>query len=336
MNIYLLILSFNRFRTSLELNPNLSDVYCDSAKIFEIYKDYKKALLYYSVSINVQKNNYNAVHNLMKLNQKLGHHDETIRLNYKLLNNSQSDIFEVHLDLANIYYYKKNDLINAFKHYIQALAIDNTNTNTQIIVGNILLEWRQYEKALHCYNNAISLDPKSVIAHTNIGILHKNKKNFKEAIKSFEIALQLQPDYPDAYCNLMPCYRHICDWQNYDFLFEKLKDIILKQINDGQLPSLLPHDSLYYPLPSEILKNIAIKNAEKCIEILSKETSVFRTYEFPVSLTLDRCIHVGYVSSNFGNHPLTQLMQSIPNLHNRNKIKVFCYALSSNDHSKPW
>lgn len=42
-------------------------------------------------------------------------------------------------------------------------------------------------------------------------------------------------------------------------------------------------------------------------------------------------IRVGYVSSDFGNHPTSHLMQSVPGLHDRTKVEVFCYALSADD-----
>lgn len=42
-------------------------------------------------------------------------------------------------------------------------------------------------------------------------------------------------------------------------------------------------------------------------------------------------IRIGYVSSDFGNHPTSHLMQSIPGFHDRARVEVFCYALSADD-----
>lgn len=44
-------------------------------------------------------------------------------------------------------------------------------------------------------------------------------------------------------------------------------------------------------------------------------------------------IIVGYVSSDFGNHPLSHLLQSVFGLHDRTKFEVTCYALTPTDHS---
>lgn len=42
-------------------------------------------------------------------------------------------------------------------------------------------------------------------------------------------------------------------------------------------------------------------------------------------------LRIGYVSSDFGNHPTSHLMQSIPGLHDRSRVEIFCYALSADD-----
>ena len=42
-------------------------------------------------------------------------------------------------------------------------------------------------------------------------------------------------------------------------------------------------------------------------------------------------LRIGYVSSDFCNHPTAHLMQSIPGLHDRKRVEIFCYSLSADD-----
>jgi tetratricopeptide (TPR) repeat protein len=44
-------------------------------------------------------------------------------------------------------------------------------------------------------------------------------------------------------------------------------------------------------------------------------------------------LNVGYVSSDFNNHPLAHLMQSVFGLHNTARVKAFCYATTASDGS---
>ncbi|KAK6511127.1 hypothetical protein TWF481_000049 [Arthrobotrys musiformis] len=45
-------------------------------------------------------------------------------------------------------------------------------------------------------------------------------------------------------------------------------------------------------------------------------------------------LHVGYVSSDFNNHPLAHLMQSVFGFHDPTRVKAFCYATSGSDGSQ--
>ncbi|KAG7129961.1 UDP-N-acetylglucosamine--peptide N-acetylglucosaminyltransferase like protein [Verticillium longisporum] len=44
-------------------------------------------------------------------------------------------------------------------------------------------------------------------------------------------------------------------------------------------------------------------------------------------------LNVGYVSSDFNNHPLAHLMQSVFGFHEKNKVKAYCYATTASDGS---
>lgn len=50
-------------------------------------------------------------------------------------------------------------------------------------------------------------------------------------------------------------------------------------------------------------------------------------YQHPKDLGGGR-LRIGYVSSDFGNHPTSHLMQSIPGMHDREKIEVIMTVMS--------
>ena len=57
-------------------------------------------------------------------------------------------------------------------------------------------------------------------------------------------------------------------------------------------------------------------------------------YQYPSEVkTSSGRLRIGYVSSDFGNHPTSHLMQSIPGHHNKDKVEIFCYSLSANDNT---
>lgn len=54
-------------------------------------------------------------------------------------------------------------------------------------------------------------------------------------------------------------------------------------------------------------------------------------YKYPKEPGAGGRLRIGYVSSDFGNHPTSHLMQSIPGFHDRTRVEIFCYSLSPDD-----
>ncbi|KAB1253291.1 UDP-N-acetylglucosamine--peptide N-acetylglucosaminyltransferase 110 kDa subunit [Camelus dromedarius] len=206
--------------------------------------------------------------------------------------------------------YRKALEIN--KTFVFSFRISPTFADAYSNMGNTLKEMQDVQGALQCYTRAIQINPAFADAHSNLASIHKDSGNIPEAIASYRTALKLKPDFPDAYCNLAHCLQIVCDWTDYDERMKKLVSIVADQLEKNRLPSVHPHHSM---LPQEQ------------INVLHKPP-----YEHPKDLKLsDGRLRVGYVSSDFGNHPTSHLMQSIPGMHNPDKFEVFCYALSPDD-----
>merc|ERR1712002_1080046 len=106
-------------------------------------------------------------------------------------------------------------------------------------------------------------------------------------------------------------------------------NIVADQLDKNRLPSVHPHHSMLYPLSHDFRKAIAGRHAQLCLEkiqVLHKPP-----YRFSSNVAPDGRIRIGYVSSDFGNHPTSHLMQSIPGVHNRARVEIFCYSLSPDD-----
>jgi len=56
--------------------------------------------------------------------------------------------------------------------------------------------------ARRLYEETLMLDPGSISALNNLGVLHMQDKNYAEAQSSFEHAIRQKPDYVDPYYNL--------------------------------------------------------------------------------------------------------------------------------------
>lgn len=212
-------------------------------------------------------------------------------------------------------------------HYRQAINIQPKFADAYSNMGNTFRELQDIGGALVCFKKAIELNPTFADAHCNLGSILKDMGNISEAISCYENALKIKPDFPDAYCNLAHCFQLICIWDCYDERMKNIIAIVEKQLHSEKLPSIHPHHSILYPLSNKARKEIAERHANLYAERVNMVNNPTFTYS---ELNYDR-LRIGYVSSDFGNHPTSHLMQSIPGLHDQSKFEIFCYALNPDD-----
>lgn len=70
--------------------------------------------------------------------------------------------------------------------------------------------------------------------------------------------------------------------------------------------------------PGYFFQAIAARHANLCLE----KISVLHKQPYRFLAELKGRIRVGYVSSDFGNHPTSHLMQSVPGLHDRTRVST--------------
>lgn len=267
---------------------------------------------------------------MANIKREQGYIEDATRLYLKALE-VFPDFAAAHSNLASVLQ-QQGKLNEALMHYKEAIRIQPTFADAYSNMGNTLKEMQDVPGALQCYTRAIQINPAFADAHSNLASIHKDSGNIPEAIQSYRTALKLKPDFPDAYCNLAHCLQIVCDWTDYEPRMKKLVAIVAEQLEKNRLPSVHPHHSMLYPLTHEYRKAIAARHANLCLEkihTLHKPGYSFQQLVQPVKGSTR--LRIGYVSSDFGNHPTSHLMQSVPGMHDRQNVEVFSYALSPDD-----
>ena len=86
---------------------------------------------------------------------------------------------------------------------------------------------------------------------------------------------------------------------------------------------------MLYPLPHGHRLEIASKHANLCS--MKVQSLGLPPFPHPPARDGEERLKIGYVSSDFGNHPTSHLIASVPKSHRG--VEVFCYALSPDDGS---
>lgn len=199
--------------------------------------------------------------------------------------------------------------------------------------GILKMQGRSAE-SIQCYEQVAALQPDSPEAHANLASTYKDSAHHDLAINSYQRALALRPDFPEAFANLVHSLQCVCDWTDRQQLFKRLQGEVQRDIDEGRLPPVQPFHAMAYPFTAQLAVSISRKYAEHCA--LGAARLGCPAFSHPPALRLrsGQRLKIGYVSSDFGNHPLSHLMNSVFGLHDLSRVEVHLYALSPSDNSE--
>lgn len=97
-------------------------------------------------------------------------------------------------------------------------------------------------------------------------------------------------------------------------------------------PTVLPFHTFTCPLSAKQIRKISQRNGLRvsCSTLRAPWLSA-HVYDPPPPPS--PYLNVGYISSDFNNHPLAHLMQSVFGFHDKSRVKAFCYATTASDGS---
>ncbi|XP_041011702.1 probable UDP-N-acetylglucosamine--peptide N-acetylglucosaminyltransferase SEC [Juglans microcarpa x Juglans regia] len=233
-----------------------------------------------------------------------------------------------------IIYKQQGNYADAISCYNEVLRIDPLAADGLVNRGNTYKEIGRVNEAVQDYIRAINIRPTMAEAHANLASAYKDSGHVEAAIRSYKQALILRPEFPEATCNLLHTLQCVCDWEDRESKFIEVEGILRKQIKMSVIPSVQPFHAIAYPIDPMLALEISRKYAAHCSIIASRYS--LPPFNFPAPLPIKNegrigRLRVGYVSSDFGNHPLSHLMGSVFGMHDRENVEVFCYALSPND-----
>nr|XP_021193047.2 UDP-N-acetylglucosamine--peptide N-acetylglucosaminyltransferase 110 kDa subunit [Helicoverpa armigera] len=318
-------LAIDTYRRAIQLQPNFPDAYCNLANALKEKGLVCEAEECYNNALRLCPSHVDTLNNLGNVKREQGKIEEATKLYLKAL-----EVFPnfaaTHSNLASLLQHQ-GKLHEALMHYRYAINIQPKFADAYSNMGNTLRELQDINGALVCFKKAIEINPTFADAHCNLASIYKDMGRIIEAIESYKNALKFKPDFPDAYCNLTHCLQIICNWDDYEERMHNLVSIVENQLSMEKLTSVHPHHSILYPLTNEVRKELAARHAD----LYSEKVNMLGKVKFPLNKERKGRLRVGYVSSDFGNHPTSHLMQSIPGLHDRQKVEIFSYALNFDD-----
>lgn len=198
---------------------------------------------------------------------------------------------------------------DAIADYDKAIVIDPRFAEAHVNRGNALAELHRVDEALESYRKGVALRPDLADAYNNIGNIYFRRNSYQEAIAAYDKGLSLKPGDSEAFSMRLSAKMHLADWSN----FNAERADAISRIKSG---------APIYPF-------IALAVSSSPAEQLQC-ARLFAEHKFPPAdkplwqgeiYSHDR-IRVAYLSGDFREHPVANLMAGMFERHDRSRFEV--------------
>ncbi len=269
----------------------------------------------------------------------MGRPDEAIR--------HLTEAIEIQPDFAPAYnnlgtaHKARGALSDAVTCYLKAIELDPTYAEPYSNLGNVLKQGGDSRKALQYYTKALQLNPAFFDAHMNVGHLYKDHGRFVLAFEHYNAAADLkstsQDAAADAFCHMFHTELCLGKWDRYALHSDRLRSVIDSQLRRvsvdptrAPLPAVQPFHAL--PMPLEDVQTREISRAYGAWT--ARAAAALRPgkpFAFDHLCQGTGPVHIGYVSSDFTDHPMGHLLGAVCTIHDRTRVTVTCYSLAPVD-----
>ena len=322
------------FHKALEIQPELPDAWNHLGNLTRDNSEPETAILYYKRALSIQPGHPHALNNMGNALKDVGRTSEALGCYVaaiRVLPTSPAP----HTNLAALYK-EHGDLDKALFHYQEVLRLCPTSAGAYSNIATLYKDSFRLNEALALYGLGLSVDPNHTASLNSVGTIFKDWGRLEEAMQYYCKALMVSSDalgVAEVLSNFAHTLMFLCDYTHRDVVLGQVEAMTREQLAKSLTPSVQPFHALVYPLPLPLITEISLSYGKRCELNVAGQLQAFKQIAKPVVREAGSRIRVGYVSSDFINHPLAHLMQSCFGMHDRSKLEVFCFSLSVDDKS---
>ena len=224
------------------------------------------------------------------------------------------------------------------------------------------------EEALVWFGRTVELDPASAETYCDMGTAHLELGHLVDAMYEYDRALRLEPTNSLARANHVHLSTKLCEWGSYEERHAQLRELadsLLAAVDARRAQPLQPAPHLFLPpyhalsyegFGPHALRRLSTAYAERAAErsgaatsprpmiapapssvgvtisasISASTTSTSSPTSTSTSTSTSTRLRVGYLSTDFGDHPTSHLMRSFWQLQrSRRRVHASCFARSN-------
>ena len=315
------VASFSRF---VSLRPDVYQGHFNLGRALTKLGRNEEALVSLRRVLEIQPNHLKAVSYLANVHKLLGNLTESVSYYRKALQLNPHDA-GLMTDFASALTYSGREQ-EAMATYQRALTLAPDLPPLHLNLGNLVRKLSGDAAALPHYERAVKLDPDYANAWANLGIIHQQSRP-GYAVRCFREALSREPDHFIALPGLLTIEQRYCEFDSKDETHAKLVKVLENKAYTKltwQIAANLVYKSLFAPLPLQTVHNL-----QKHIALnIEREKRAQGVLSGPSAATQakDGRLRIGYLSPNFGSHPVGQVTLSLFPAHNRERFEVHAFS----------
>lgn len=206
---------------------------------------------------------------------------------------------------------------------MEALTPDDPFVANEI--GACLFGQNKLDEARPYFAKAARLDPDSPWGFANLAGLALQLNDFAAVQDNLREALKRAPDNLPMLVSYAHASQQLCCWTDYESVCRRIEELVKRGFAEGQPLNVLP-----FPLFSMPLDRLTLADHLACARRYGEDS--FGKLRKLQPMTERRTpaagerIRVGYLSCDFHEHPVAQVLAETIELHDRRRFEIYAFS----------
>lgn len=213
----------------------------------------------------------------------------------------------------------------AIEHLEHARTLSPDHPHLLANLGNLYRQTNNLAASAEALARAVEVSPDDPEVQHSLGVTLAALHDYAAAGARFRQALKLDPGFVRAAVQLFYATLYACDWDDHPKLvgnFRRLLDADMSLLSE-----LSPLVALYLPFAQDQLNRVSEARAA----VLRRSAAMPAPAQAKNEGT---ALRVGYLSADFGGHPVGRLMADVLSRHDKAAFDVTAFALAPPDGSE--
>lgn len=306
------------YERAVELDSGYAQAWCNLGEWWLVKGEWQAALSKFEQALRFEPRLLEALNNRVVVLYELGRFGDAEKAAKEAIE-IHPGRSALHVNLGNVLLHsgKARPAVKAFR---KALECDPTCSEAHLNLATLLGETRRLAEVLDFIEHDIAVKGESAQRLASLALAQQAKGDLPAAEATCKKVLQIQPNNVSALITLAGCHSARADHHTAIALHERA---LAENPDMPAIYSNIAFDATYLPdISAEEVFTYHRGWADRF-----EKNGKKNLFAFEQSRQADRPLRIGYVSGDFGTHPVGFLLRDVIRNHDRQQFSIHCYSM---------